>query len=64
VSAIIDEQGKVKATAPQYEEAVISGIAQPMQGATLYVRWGNWFLIPILLVLVSVIWWLGRGKFR
>lgn len=64
VSAIIDERGQIKATAPQYEEAVISGLAQPMQGTTLYVRWGNWFLIPIMLLLVSVIWWLGRGKFR
>ncbi|MEZ5450170.1 MAG: apolipoprotein N-acyltransferase [Thiolinea sp.] len=64
VSAIIDDHGKVTATAPQYQEAVIAGYAQPMQGSTPYIVWGNGFLVGLLLVLLGVVGWLGRGQFR
>lgn len=64
VSAIIDEKGRVVATAPQYEEAVIAAFAQPMQGSTPYIRWGNWFLVSLLGLALAVTGWLGRGQFR
>ncbi|MGB1009041.1 MAG: apolipoprotein N-acyltransferase [Thiolinea sp.] len=64
VSAIINEKGKVLATAEQYTEAVISGTAQPMQGMTPYMRWSNWLLIPVLAFMLALTGWLGRGKFR
>lgn len=64
ISAIINEKGKVIATGPQYEEVVVEEFAQPMQGSTPYIRWGNWFLIPLLTVALFVVGWLGRGKFR
>ncbi len=64
VSAIIDDKGRVTATAPQYQPAVIAGYAQPMQGSTPYIRWGNWPLVVLLAALLAVIGWLGRGKFR
>ena len=64
VSAVIDPRGQVVATVPQYQEAVLQAEARPMQGITPFVRWGNWLLIPLLFLLLSVIWWQGRGKFR
>jgi apolipoprotein N-acyltransferase len=66
VSAVIDHRGTVLATSPQFEVAVLDGEIQPQQGATPYVRVGNW---PVLLVLflmlgLSVLWSRGgRGKF-
>ena len=64
VSAIIDDKGQVTTTAEQYVQAVIKGKAQPMQGTTPYMRWANWLLMPILVLLLSITGWLGRGKFR
>lgn len=46
VSAVIDHRGNVLATSPQFEVAVLDGEIQPQQGATPYVRAGNW---PVLL---------------
>ena len=64
ISAIINEKGKVVVTGPQYQEVVVEEFAQPMQGITPYIRWGNWFLIPMLTIALVVVGWLGRGKFR
>ncbi len=64
VSAIFDEKGRAIATAPQYEAAIIAAFAQPMRGSTLYVFWGNWFLISLLILLSWSVWWISRGKFR
>ena len=41
----------------QYQDAVIAGYAQPMQGSTPYIIWGNWFLIPLLSLLLFGVWW-------
>lgn len=64
VSAIIDARGQFVAVAEQYVDVVLAGYAQPMQGITPYIRWGNWFLIPLLILLLGVVGWLGKGKFR
>lgn len=63
VSAIIDPFGKVTATAEPRIATVISGYALPMQGATPYVRIGNWFIIPLMFVLFAVPLLLMRGRF-
>jgi apolipoprotein N-acyltransferase len=49
VSAVIDHRGEVLATSPQFKVAVLDGEIQPQQGATPYVRVGNW---PVLLALL------------
>ena len=51
-SGIIDEKGKVIATAPSYTKKIITGKLQPFTGATPYVRWGNWLIVTILSVLL------------
>ena len=63
VSAIIDEKGKVTATAEPQVATVISGYATPMQGQTLYVIVGNWLIIPLMLLLFGIPVVLMRGKF-
>ncbi len=47
ITAIIDEKGKLAATAPQFKPFVLSGMAQPFTGATAYVLTGDY---PVLLV--------------
>lgn len=63
VSAIINEKGKVTATAEPRIATVISGYATPMQGATPYVRVGNWLIIPLMFILFGTPLLLMRGKF-
>jgi apolipoprotein N-acyltransferase len=54
ITAIIDERGRVIATAPQFERFVLSGTAQPFSGATPYVRTGDY---PVVLLALAV--WAG-----
>jgi len=52
VSAVIDHRGKLLATSPQFEIAVLDGEIQPQQGETPYVRVGNW---PVLFALLATL---------
>ncbi len=47
ISALIDPHGRVVARTPQFEQTVLRGEITPMQGATPFVRWGEW---PLWLV--------------
>lgn len=57
-SGMINEKGKVVATAPIYTKSIITHDVQPYIGATPYVRWGNWLIIGMLgaLLLISYFW--------
>ncbi len=50
LTAIIDQRGKVKSEAPQFEPYVLRGEAQPYEGATPYVRTGN---VPVVLLALA-----------
>lgn len=54
ISSVIDQHGDVIAQAPQFETYVLRARAQPMTGATPYVRWGDSLIV--LLALVSLLW--------
>lgn len=60
-AGIIDEKGKVLATAPIYTKSIITHKVQPMKGLTPYVRWGNW-LIVILMSTVLLLGFLFKRK--
>ncbi len=47
-AGIIDEKGKVLATAPIYSQSIITHKVQPMKGTTPYVRWGNWLIVILM----------------
>jgi apolipoprotein N-acyltransferase len=49
ISAIIDHDGSVQARSPQFEQTVVQGTILPRQGATPYVRFGDW---PVLVIAV------------
>ena len=57
ISAIIDERGGLRATSPQFEQAVLSDEIVPMRGATPFVWWGNLgFLVAAGLMLLAAVW--------
>jgi apolipoprotein N-acyltransferase len=63
VTAVINSQGKVVSSLPQYTAAVLSEYAQPMQGATVYVQVGNWLiicLVSLLLIIPLILVRLGK----
>ncbi len=49
ISAIINTQGQITAQAPQFQLTALRAIAQPYQGTTPYVRFGNALLIGLLM---------------
>jgi len=57
VSAIIDPKGRIAATAPEFTTTVVSGEVRGYEGATPYVRWGNYGFIAlsVLLILLAAI---------
>ena len=54
-AGVIDDKGKVIATAPIYSQSIITADVHLMEGSTPYVRWGNWFIV----LLISSIFLLG-----
>jgi apolipoprotein N-acyltransferase len=53
-SAIVDTKGKIIATANNYQTTTIKGLAQPYQGLTPYVHFGNSLIISFLFFILIV----------
>lgn len=54
ISALIGPQGQVEAQSRPFEEAVVSGLVQPMGGMTPYARLGNGLPVGLSLLLVGM----------
>lgn len=61
-SVVIDDRGDVTARAPQFEVYALTASVQPMQGATPYVRFGNFPLVMSLTVIVIAMLIAHRGR--
>jgi apolipoprotein N-acyltransferase len=60
-AGIINEKGKLIATAAPYTKAIITNKVQRFTGATPYVRWGNWLIVGLLLsILIVGFFWIKR----
>jgi apolipoprotein N-acyltransferase len=55
VTALIDHDGRLLATLPQFKPGVLTGAVQPRAGLTAYVRFGNWPLLGVLWLAVVMI---------
>jgi apolipoprotein N-acyltransferase len=53
ITAVIDPLGQVVARIPQFEQGTLRYTVQGFTGATPYVRWGNWPVIGLGLLLVA-----------
>ncbi len=57
-AGIIDEKGRVLATATPYTKKIITHNIHLFSGATPYVRWGNWLIVVMLsLILIIGFFW-------
>jgi apolipoprotein N-acyltransferase len=62
VTAIIDPRGEVVASAPEFTTATVSRAVQGYTGSTPYVRWDNYPVLILCVVMASVAAMLGRKK--
>lgn len=53
-SAVISHRGAVTARTPQFTPAVLSATFQPRAGATPYVRFGDWPVLLLCVILVAL----------
>ena len=53
VTALIDPQGRITTQIPQFQQAVLYGEVQPMQGLTPYLRWRAWPLVVLGVLLLG-----------
>lgn len=54
VTALIDPQGRITERLPQFEQAILYGEVQPMQGLTPYLKWRGWPVFGLAMVLLGV----------
>ena len=59
MTAIVGVDGRVQGLLQPFTRAALRGNVQAFAGATPYVRWGNWPVIALALLLVAFI---GRRK--
>ncbi len=57
LSAVVDHRGRVMAVSPQFQQSVLTASVQPMAGSTPFVRFGNWPIVTLLLLLLAGLWW-------
>lgn len=57
ISAIIGPDGRVRHASPAFQQHVLSGEMIPMQGATPYVRVGNWAVVSASLLILLALGW-------
>lgn len=53
VSAVIDPQGRVLASAPVGAKAIVSGQAYPLSRLTWYTRYGDWIVAAAALIVLA-----------
>lgn len=63
ISALVDHRGRLLARSPQFETHVLTGRVQPRSGATPYVRFGNYPVLVVMVLILAWLIWTGR-RFR
>ncbi|MBD9416914.1 apolipoprotein N-acyltransferase [Pseudomonas sp. PDM16] len=64
VTALIDPQGRITDQIPQFEQAILYGEVQPMQGLTPYLQWRAWPLVALCSGLLGWALWSRRRQSR
>jgi len=54
ISALIGPKGQVRDFSPAFQQHVLSGEIVPMQGATPYVRVGNWVVVVFSILMIGM----------
>ncbi len=61
ISAFIGPAGEILESGPQFEAVTMTGPVEPRKGATPYVRFGNWLVLAICVLLFVPLWLRGRA---
>ncbi len=64
VTALIDPQGRISTQIPQFQQAVLYGEVQAMQGLTPYLIWRAWPLAGLCLAVLGWAIWARRRESR
>ena len=62
VTALIDYDGTLTGTLPQFQPGVLTGEVQPRSGLTPYLRFGNWPVLALLLAALGAAAWSKRQQ--
>lgn len=62
MTAIIRPDGHVETALAPFTRGALRGVVQGYEGATPYVRWGNWPVVAFALVLIGVILLRARAR--
>ncbi|MCJ8170667.1 apolipoprotein N-acyltransferase [Atopomonas sediminilitoris] len=57
VTAFISPDGRISSRLPAFEQGVLRGSVQPVQGLTPYLRWQSWPLLTLCLLLAALAIW-------
>lgn len=64
VSAVIDTRGRVIASAPEYQSAVLRATMEPRDGLTPYIQFGNFPVLSVSLLWLGMAWWWRQRERR
>ena len=64
VSAVIDAHGRIVASAPEYQSAVLRATMEPRGGLTPYIQFGNWPVLGLSLSWLGLALWQRRREGR
>lgn len=64
VSAVIDARGRVVASAPEYQSAVLRATMEPRAGLTPYIQFGNGPVLGLSLLWLGIAVWQRRREGR
>ncbi len=53
LSAVINPQGRVVTSSPQFQAFLLNEVVQPMQGTTPYARFGNGSIVLLVVLLIA-----------
>jgi apolipoprotein N-acyltransferase len=62
ITSLIGPHGEVLKQLPQFETAVLRGEVQPLSGATPFVRWGDWLIVSLCVVVMLGIGFRNRSS--
>ena len=62
ISAIIDHQGQLRGTSPQFEQAILTDEVTPLTGLTPFARWGHRPIIVLSLSVVLLGWLMSANR--
>lgn len=62
ISALVNHKGEIVSRSRQFDSQVVTGNVQPRAGATPYVRWGNYPVIVILILVFVALLLINRSQ--